>query len=634
MNSLRSEMFSMLAVACGVLSVSAAMLAAPAQAAELGSADVYSVFQIEFTGTSQTPSDKPSINVDFDVLLRHESGAPQYRILGFWDGDGAGGTTGGAYKVRFTPTAPGRWDLVEVNSSDVQLQGQKQGDHVSAIASGLHGFWQANPAQAGGRWFQRSDGTYQYIIGNTHYDFLSQPNGVEATAASIAEDVEQTALRFNKLRFVLRMFRTENRSSVLRPFMSGNNQSDSESDQPNPQFYSERVDVAVERCQALDIICDLVMGGTTGDQVVDKEGYYRYIAARYGSYPNVWITLSQEWDEQVDAAHEFDIGTAIRALLPYPTPVSTHALDSVWDSGLNGPWHTHGIVQNLAGDLSEAADRIGVEYQAVGTGKPIVNEEVGYDPGAQSENEVIETTLGVFAGGGYATTGNKIASKQGAYFWGHTSLGDTIVEHPSADNLQWLRERIDADISFWEMAPPAGASIFSTSDADARVLEWPQEQYLLFTDTRSSVTVALPTGQWDVISYDVIAMTSTQLGLGLSGSIGIDTPDSVAAMVLVRRADDGPVDTDNDGVIDTQDNCTNEINPAQIDADSDGFGNVCDPDFNNDGIVDFLDLELLKGLFFGSHPVADMNFDGTVDFLDLAIMKALFFGPPGPSGTI
>ena len=89
---------------------------------------------------------------------------------------------------------------------------------------------------------------------------------------------------------------------------------------------------------------------------------------------------------------------------------------------------------------------------------------------------------------------------------------------------------------------------------------------------------------------------------------------------------------DGDGILDGSDNCIYVYNPDQRDTDSDGLGNACDPDLNNDGIVNFIDLGMMRAVFFSDNPHADLNGDGHVNFADLAIMKSMFFWPPGPSG--
>ncbi len=97
---------------------------------------------------------------------------------------------------------------------------------------------------------------------------------------------------------------------------------------------------------------------------------------------------------------------------------------------------------------------------------------------------------------------------------------------------------------------------------------------------------------------------------------------------------DGDVlDTDNDGVVDSLDNCLLVDNASQIDSDLDGFGNACDLDLDNNDIVNFLDISLFSALFgSASGGIADTNGDGFVNFLDFNLFATSMFQPPGPSG--
>ena len=102
----------------------------------------------------------------------------------------------------------------------------------------------------------------------------------------------------------------------------------------------------------------------------------------------------------------------------------------------------------------------------------------------------------------------------------------------------------------------------------------------------------------------------------------------------VGESDPLQYDTDGDGWKDGIDNCSLKTNADQRDTDGDGFGNVCDPDLNNDGIVNDTDLAIMKTKFYTTDPDADLNGDGSVNTGDLAILKSLNGKPPGPSGLV
>lgn len=94
-------------------------------------------------------------------------------------------------------------------------------------------------------------------------------------------------------------------------------------------------------------------------------------------------------------------------------------------------------------------------------------------------------------------------------------------------------------------------------------------------------------------------------------------------------------DVDSDGKHDVADNCLLKPNANQRDTDGDGFGNLCDPDLNNDFVVDNADLNVMKGQFLKKNPSAntDLDGDGKVNFNDLAILKTFMGKAPGPQAA-
>jgi hypothetical protein len=82
-----------------------------------------------------------------------------------------------------------------------------------------------------------------------------------------------------------------------------------------------------------------------------------------------------------------------------------------------------------------------------------------------------------------------------------------------------------------------------------------------------------------------------------------------------RNADSGVIqinwdypDTDGDTVIDALDNCQNDANTDQSDVDGDGLGDVCDPDADDDGLLN------TDETLYGSDPlVSDTDGDTLPD---------------------
>lgn len=98
-------------------------------------------------------------------------------------------------------------------------------------------------------------------------------------------------------------------------------------------------------------------------------------------------------------------------------------------------------------------------------------------------------------------------------------------------------------------------------------------------------------------------------------------------------------DLDNDGVPNSIDNCILIANANQRDTNSDGYGNICDPDLNDDLSISLADFFALSNVFGQTPPGtgtmtdhADFNGDGGVSLADFFILSNFFGKTPGPSG--
>ena len=102
-------------------------------------------------------------------------------------------------------------------------------------------------------------------------------------------------------------------------------------------------------------------------------------------------------------------------------------------------------------------------------------------------------------------------------------------------------------------------------------------------------------------------------------------------------------DKDKDGVPDYADNCINVANGpdkrdegghSQLDTNGDGYGNLCDADFDNNGQVNIADLSYFRGVFRTDDANADLNGDSIVNALDQHLFMTLWGKQPGPSGVV
>ena len=110
-----------------------------------------------------------------------------------------------------------------------------------------------------------------------------------------------------------------------------------------------------------------------------------------------------------------------------------------------------------------------------------------------------------------------------------------------------------------------------------------------------------------------------------------------ALLLLGMPALAGPApESDGDGVIDSEDNCSDVANPAQDDTDGDSCGNACDADYDDSGFVAFPDYFQFASAFGTTDE--EKCHTGTVPGCLVNFPQYFFFATafgdiPGPSGT-
>ncbi|MCA9216039.1 MAG: DUF5060 domain-containing protein [Planctomycetales bacterium] len=497
---------------------------------QLAVGDVYSLIELAFDGPEQTPTDTPARDIRLSVTFRHETSGAEHTVSGFWDGDGQGGTVGNQFMVRFTPTEPGQWNLADVSSNNELLDNQHEGSFVVANESDYQGFWVPTTNDRGHSWFQRSDGSYEYITGNTHYTFLTERDKYgNPSGGNIEDDVRKNAEYFNKIRFSILGDLAPHPTD--KPFFDDNGVPTDDgafAHRPNPAWFHDRTDLAVKTAFEHDVIADLILSGVatldsrrvltncktdinTCDRPWEPEPIYlQYVAGRYGAFPNVWMTLVNEWDlrEPLFTPDEIiSYGTELQKHLPYPTPVSVHGKPGPWNADLDGDWNGHIIIQAKRTEWRTAYNSV-VDSQQPDP-KPLINDEMSYQGAGDghAREDTVQAFLGTFQGGAYGTTGYKSGLTEGQYVSGNFS----VEEHTAAENIKWFREQIDNDIRFWEMAS------MNIHDSPHQAAPWANIGVLLsdgqlFMTTWGNtgrVRIDMSEGEWSIEQWDINEMTRT-----------------------------------------------------------------------------------------------------------------------------
>lgn len=378
-----------------------------------------------------------------DLTAEMSCGEIKRSIQGFYAGDGL-------YKVRFMPEIPGEWSYrisgciqeegtVEVapakgNCDKVSLRDESsQGMNHYGVAS-CHGMVRAEKLH-----FCYQDGKLFYPFGTTVYALVHQEDSLVAqTMDSLKESP------FNKVRFcVFPKHYDFNHNEP--PFYAFEKREDGSWDVNRPCFeFWDRLDKIILQMNEMGIQADLILfhpydrWGFSNMPQSDNLVYLDHLLRRLAAMPNVWWSLSNEYDLCADKTMENweEIECFVAEHDPYHHLLSNHNCFKTWD--FSRPNVTHACIQ------TKALTRVAAwreKYQ-----KPVVIDECCYEGNLQhlwgsiSGREMTNRFWRVVTMGGYCTHGETFLDPEREVLW--WSRGG-ILKGESPARIGFLRSIVE-----------------------------------------------------------------------------------------------------------------------------------------------------------------------------------------------
>ena len=312
------------------------------------------------------------------------------------------------------------------------------------------------------------------------------------------------------------------------------------------------------------------------------------------------------WDDDGARSADFsgDIADAVAAgLWPAAEAVSTAAMDPAQSLGRGGDSLRIGTAADW--EISGGRDASDPTPGRRNAGGVVVNEVQMFPQAGTSQGLELYNS----GNGNVDVTGWRVGDEDGAAPGGLAFVipqvgGADLVLAPHA--RLWISFGAGADSPsaiYAPLADPAAletggdqvALYFRNQPSASRLLDfvaW-DASYAHSADWLADDDLAQAAGIWNAAAADdFVDVTSPLQGHSILRSTdGLDT-DRSQDWVLSPGVSSGDRDGDQDGLVDSRDDCPDTYNPGQEDTDRDGIGDACDADLDGDGFRNPFDCSL------------------------------------------
>ena len=435
----------------------------------------------DFAFTNRSEVEHP-FQVPFFAEVTGPDGA-KLVLPGFYDGNGT-------WKIRLSPTAEGKWQLV-AHSPAAALNGQSVQFVCTPNAARVHGAVRVDGQHP--RHFVFEDGTRFFPMGY-ECDWLWALDATNAALPSVNRFLDKLAA--NGFNYVLLNAYAHDTSWAkgktsdedygpppLYAWAGTNEQADhSRFNLAYWQHYDRVIAALNDRGMLAHVMIKVYnkMVNWPAKGSAEDDLYFRWLIARYCAYPNVHWDFSKESNNEKDLDYKLGRIKFIRDNDPYRRAITTHTDLQTYDSG------AYNEVLDYRSDQVHSKWHASLLNHRQQHAWPVLNVEFGYEHGpqglqdqtyrvAQAPEEVCRRAWEVCLAGGY-----------GAYYYTYTAW-DIIRPEDSPPGYRYfrqLREFFDRT-GYWRMEP---------SDelvSEGYCLAEPGREYIVFLNQPAPFTLRL-----------------------------------------------------------------------------------------------------------------------------------------------